>query len=190
MENIDKEVCLLPLTAELLLCLLDILLQLAHGIFEGRPGIIDLIDDEDVLANQVGHLEGAQVEPLGTGHLGAGDLLGITAAEILVEGQTDGLDGDVGVTGTLEERSIRERMLALWISTAAGLCACAQDSSSGHDIPENAGRNVTTTTDSDHEVRVELLEDGVSRLLAQVVHLVVGDIELLGHFRGRRCMNS
>lgn len=60
---------------------------------------------------------------------------------------------------------------------------------SGHDIPENAGRNVTATTDSDHEVRVELLEDGVGRLLAQLVHLVVGDIELLDHFGGRRYMN-
>lgn len=113
MENIDEEVSLLALTAELLLRLLDILLQLAHSIFEGRPSVIDFIDDQDVLANQVGHLEGAQIQPLGTSHLGAGDLLGITAAEILVEGQTDGLDGDVWVTGALEERSIRERMLAL-----------------------------------------------------------------------------
>lgn len=106
MENVDEEVSLLALTAKLLLSLLHILLQLAHGILESCPGVIDLIDDQDVLANQVGHLEGAQVEPLSAGHLGAGDLLGITTAEILVEGETDGLDGDVGVTGALEEGSI------------------------------------------------------------------------------------
>jgi hypothetical protein len=104
-ENVDEEVSLLALTAKLLLRLLDILLQLAHGILESCPGVIDLIDDQDVLANQVGHLEGAQVEPLSAGDLGTWDLLGITAAEILIEGQTDGLDGDVGVTGALEERT-------------------------------------------------------------------------------------
>lgn len=106
MENIDEKVSLLGLTAELLLRLLNILLELAHGILKSCPGVIDLIDDQDVLANQVGHLERAQVQPLSAGDLGAGDLLGITAAEILVERQTDGLDGDVGVTGTLEEGSI------------------------------------------------------------------------------------
>lgn len=112
-ENIDEEVSLLALTAELLLSLLHILLQLAHGILEGCPGVIDLIDDQDVLANQVGHFEGAQVEPLSAGHLGTGDLLGITTAEILIEGQTDGLDGDVGVTGALEEGSIEGERLRL-----------------------------------------------------------------------------
>jgi hypothetical protein len=107
-ENIDEKVSLLALTTELLLRLLNILLELAHGILKSCPGVIDLIDDQDVLANQVGHLERAQVQPLSAGDLGAGDLLGITAAVILVEGQTDSLDGDVGVTGTLEEGSIRQ----------------------------------------------------------------------------------
>jgi hypothetical protein len=105
-KNIDKEVSLLALTAELLLRLLNILLELAHGILESCPGVIDLIDDQDVLANQVGHLERAQVQPLSASDLGAGSFLGITTAEILVEGQTDGLDGDVGFTGALEEGTI------------------------------------------------------------------------------------
>lgn len=103
MQNKDEKVGLLALTTELLLRKLNILLQLANGIFQGSAGVVNLVDDEDVLADQVGHLEGAQVEPLSTGDLGTGDLFGITAAEVLVEGQTDGLDGDVGVTGALEE---------------------------------------------------------------------------------------
>jgi hypothetical protein len=45
---------------------------------------------------------------LGAGDLGAGDLLGIATAEILVEGETDGLDGNVGVAGALEEGSVGE----------------------------------------------------------------------------------
>lgn len=102
-QDKDEEVGLLAFAAELLLGQLDVLLQFADGIFQGGAGVIDLVDDQDVLADQVGHLEGAQVEPLSTGDLGAGDLLGIAAAEVLVEGQTDGLDGDVGVTGALEE---------------------------------------------------------------------------------------
>jgi hypothetical protein len=55
---------------------------------------------------------------------------------------------------------------------------------SGQDIPENAGRDITTTTDGDHQVGVEFLEDSIGRLLAQLVHLVVGDVELLDHFGG------
>jgi hypothetical protein len=109
-QDVNEEVGLLALTAKLLLSDLDILLQLAHGVFKGGAGVVNLVDDEDVLADQVGHLEGAQVEPLCAGDLGTGDLLGIVAAEILVEGETDGLDGDVGVTGALEEGSVRDRV--------------------------------------------------------------------------------
>lgn len=43
--------------------------------------------------------------------------------------------------------------------------------SAGLDLPEDASRDVTTTTDGDHEVRVEILQDGVCRLLAELVHL-------------------
>lgn len=106
MQNKDEEVSLLALTTKLLLSNLDILLQLTDSVFQGGTGVIDLVDNQDVLADQVGHLEGAQVQPLGTGDLGAGDLFGIAATEILVEGQTNGLDGDVGVTGALEEGTI------------------------------------------------------------------------------------
>lgn len=103
MQDEDEEVGLLALAAELLLSNLDVLLQLAHGVLQSCTGVIDFVDDENVLANQVGHLEGAHVKPLCAGDLGAGDLFGIATTEILVEGETDGLDGDVGVTGALEE---------------------------------------------------------------------------------------
>ena len=106
MQHKDEEVGLLSLTAKLLLGKLDILLQLAHSVLESSTGVINLVDNENVLADQVGHLQRAQVQPLCAGHLGARDLLGITATEILVEGQTDGLDRDVGITGALEEGSI------------------------------------------------------------------------------------
>lgn len=108
-QNKDEEVSLLALTTKLLLSQLDILLKLAHSIFQCGTGIIDLVDNEDVLADQVGHLEGAQIKPLGASDLGAGDLFGITTAEVLVEGQANGLNGDVGVTGSLEERTKRSR---------------------------------------------------------------------------------
>jgi hypothetical protein len=41
----------------------------------------------------------------------------------------------------------------------------------GFNIPENASRDVATTANSDHEVGVELLENSLGRLLAQLVHL-------------------
>lgn len=43
----------------------------------------------------------------------------------------------------------------------------------GNDLPENASRDVATTTNGDHEIGVELFEDGVSGLLAQFVHLKI-----------------
>ena len=42
-------------------------------------------------------------------------------------------------------------------------------------IPENAGRDITTTANRDHKVGVELLQNGVRRLLAQFVHLISGE---------------
>jgi hypothetical protein len=97
-KNEDAEGGLLLGAARLLLCLDDILLELADGVLECCPCVIDLVDNENVLANQVGHLEGGKVKPLGTCDLCTGDFdLGVVgAAELLVQGETDGLDGDVG----------------------------------------------------------------------------------------------
>jgi len=107
-QDEDEEVSLLALTTKLLLRQLDILLQFTDSVFQGGTGVIDLVDNQNVLADQVGHLEGAHVQPLSTGDLGTGDFLGITAAEVLVQRETDGLDGNVGVTGALKERPARD----------------------------------------------------------------------------------
>jgi hypothetical protein len=105
-QNKNEEVGLLSLATKLLLSELNILLELADSVLQGCAGIIDLIDDKNVLANQVGHLQRAHVQPLRAGDLGTGDLLGVSAAQILVKGKADSLDGDVGVTGLLEKGSI------------------------------------------------------------------------------------
>lgn len=111
MQNEDKEVSLQVLLfvpkRELILGFLNIVLELLHGVLEGCAGIIDLVDDKNVLANQVGH-RGVHVEPLQASDLGAGDLLDAVCAQLLVEGQTDGLDRDVRLTRSLEEGSVRQ----------------------------------------------------------------------------------
>lgn len=141
MENKDAELGLGRIGSEPLAGLLDILLQLLDGILERRPGVVDLVHDQDTLADEVLHLaEGGEIEPLGAGDLCA-DLLDLAVAEGLVQGETDGLDGDVGRSRLLEER--------------------AQDT----------GRDVAATADGDHELRLELLEDLGSGLLAQLVDL-------------------
>lgn len=103
MQHENKKPRRLVLAPEVLLRGLDILLQLADGILQRGAGIVDLIDDEDILSDEIGHLERAQVQPLRAGDFGAGDLLGVAAAEILVQGKADGLDGDVGLAGAFEE---------------------------------------------------------------------------------------
>lgn len=107
MKYKDEEVGLLSLTAELLLSHLHVLLQLTDRIFQGCPGVIDLVHNEDVLANKIGHLERAEVEPLSPGHLGSGNLFGVTTSQVLIERQADSLNGNVGLAGTLEERASR-----------------------------------------------------------------------------------
>lgn len=165
--------------------LLDILLQLLDGVLEGGAGVVDLIDNQDALADQVGHLaQSGQVEPLGARDLGAGGLdIGIRlGAQGLVQREADGLDGDVGAAGLLEER--------------------AQDAR-GH---------VAAAADGNHQLRLEVGQDLGRGLLAQLVHLcctawlvrgdsiqrssaldetgtthiVVRDVELLDHFGGWR----
>lgn len=106
MNNVDEEVCLLAFTAELLLRNLDILLELADGIFEGRTGIVNFVNNENVLANEVGHFQRAKVQPLCAGNLGSGDFFGVTATQVLVKRQTDGLNGNVRLAGALQERAV------------------------------------------------------------------------------------
>lgn len=162
MEDENSELGLITL-AEGLASGLDILLELLDGVLKGGTGIVDLIDDEDTLANKVLHgTQGSKIEPLGAGDLGTG-LLDDIVTEGLVEGETDGLDGDVGRAGALEERA------------------------------NDTGGDVATTADGDHQLGVECLENGRSDVLAHVVHLLFRrdivraiDHGLLTLCRGRR----
>lgn len=120
---------------------LNVLLELLDGVLEGCSGVVDLINDKDSLSDEVLHLaESGQVEPLCSGDLGAGGL-DFVVAERFVEGETDGLDGDVGSATLLEERS------------------------------EDSSRDVTTTADGDQKLGLEVGEELLSGLLAHLVHL-------------------
>jgi hypothetical protein len=104
-QHKDAKVRLLTLAAQLLHRGLDVLLQLSHRVLERCPRVVHLVNDEHVLADQVGHLEGRQIEPLCAGDFCAGLLDFGVSAELLVEGEADGLDGDVGRVALLEEGS-------------------------------------------------------------------------------------
>lgn len=103
MKHKNEKIGLLVLTSKLLLRGFDVLLELPNCVFQRRPGIIDLIHNQNVLANQVIHFQGAKVQPLCASDLGARDLLSITTTQILVKRQTDGLNRDVRLTGALQE---------------------------------------------------------------------------------------
>ncbi len=81
----------------------------ARGVLQRRAGIVDLVNDQDALADEVVHLtERAEVEPLRTGDLGARLLLDGARGETLVKGQADSLDGMLGLPGFLRnERRMR-----------------------------------------------------------------------------------
>lgn len=148
MQNEDRE-CSLSLNPQPLSRGLDILLKLLNGILKRRPGIIHLIHDQYPLPDQVRHLsQTRQVQPLCPRHL-CSWLLNISRCrgsrcsrrQLLVERQPDGLDGDVGGSGALEEGAQHAR---------------------GH---------VATTADGDHELWVELIEDLWRSFLAKLVDL-------------------
>ena len=141
MQNKDAKLRLGSISTHSLSGNLHILLKLLDSIFQRSSRIIDLVHDQDSLSDQVLHLaKGRQIQPLGAGDLGAGSL-DLVSGQGLVEGQADGLDGDVGLAGLLEERA------------------------------EDAGRDVTATADGNHELGLEVREDPVGRDLAVVVYL-------------------
>lgn len=80
---------------------------------------------------------------------------------MLVEGETDGLDGDVGAAGLLEEGSR--------VVTLASCIFGVQGTRGG--LPQNARRDVASTANGDHEVGLELIEDLLGRLLTELVDL-------------------
>jgi len=82
-------------------------LELAHGILECGARIVNLVDNENIFADEVRHFERGEVEPLGASYFFAGDLdLGVCVgarAEFFVERETDGLNGDVRIAVAFEE---------------------------------------------------------------------------------------
>jgi len=146
MQHEDAEPGLLPTSSGLLCGGRDILLQFLYRILERRPRVVDLVDDEHALANQVGHLERAQVEPLCACDFGAGNLhLAIAVGtKLFIEREADGLDGDVGRARLLEEG--------------------AQDT----------GGDVAAAADGDHEVGGEIGEDARGGILTEFVDLLAG----------------
>jgi len=99
-QHEDRELRGLRTSAGLLCGLGDILLQLLNGVLEGSPGVVNLVHDQDVLSDQVGHLETAKIQPLCPCNFGAGLLnLGV-GTERLVQRKADSLDGDVRGRGS------------------------------------------------------------------------------------------
>lgn len=95
MEHKNKEVRLLRLPTQPLAPLLHVLLELLDRILERRPRVVHLVDDQDILPDQVRHLEGTQVEPLRPRDDCAGLLYWTVFAEVLVQRETDALHGYV-----------------------------------------------------------------------------------------------
>lgn len=84
-EHKDEEVGLLALTTQLLLCCLDVLLKFPDCIFQRRPGVVDLVHDENVLADQGVHLQRAKVQPLCASDLCTWNFFGVAATQVFVK---------------------------------------------------------------------------------------------------------
>jgi len=136
----DGQLGLLGLSAQPLGHVLDILLELSDGVLERGSRVVDLVDDENVLANQVLHLQRRQVQPLRAGDLCA-DFLDLGRAQLLVQRQADGLDGDVRMARLLQKRA------------------------------KDSGGDVTTAADGDDKVWSEGIKNLGSRSLTQLVDL-------------------
>lgn len=111
---------LLTLGTELLRLELEILGELANSVGKSAASVVDLIDDEDVAADE-GGFGRVKVEPLGLDDLGLGGdgglvvlVVGLPDLEVLVEGEADGLDGDVLVVSLLEEGSLHKTGRGCW----------------------------------------------------------------------------
>ena len=86
MQDEDTETSEFGLTTEFGGGNLDVLLEFGDGIFERGASVVDLVDDDDVLAYQVGHLETTQVEPLCACHFGAGRFDDLVVIVVGVDG--------------------------------------------------------------------------------------------------------
>lgn len=147
--------------------ILDILEQLRVSVLEGGPGVIDLVDNKNVFAKQstsilalldlAGALVSADslgVEPLSSHHFVTDLTLG-SARDLLVQAQADGLNGNVTHLGRVERRRLLE------------------------ESAENTSWVESTTTDGDHEIRVELALDPASSLADLDVNFLVSGSEVV-----------
>jgi len=142
MENKNAELGLLA--AKLLARELNILLELLDGVLECGTGVVNLVNDQNTLANEASHLaKGAEVEPLCARNFGPWlfDVGVVGCGQLLVERQAYGLDGNIGVSGALEERS------------------------------QNACRNIAAAANGDHQLGVDFLKELGCSFLAQLVDL-------------------
>ena len=106
MEHEDAKGGLLPFAALLARDGVNVLLQLLDRVLERGARVVDLVDDQDVPADEVRHGQRAQVQPLRARDGLAGLLDAVRLAQVLVEREPDSLDWDVGGAGLLEERPI------------------------------------------------------------------------------------
>lgn len=157
MQHKNRKPRLLPRPPQPLPRSLHILLQLPNGILQRRPRIIHLVHNQHVLPHKITHLQARQIEPLRPRDFCAGlfDGIGVVVVvvggrggggggggrERFVEGEADGLDGDVGAAGAFEEGA------------------------------EDAGGDVAAAADGDHEVGLEGGEDLGGGGLTQFVDL-------------------
>jgi hypothetical protein len=88
--------------------------------------------------------------------------------ELFVEGEADGLDGDVWAVGFLEEGPSLILVCVVTPTLRGYVC-----------IPQDARGDVASTANSDHEVGLELIENLLCRLLAVLVDLCEGSMSVL-----------
>jgi len=107
MNHEDTESSLLVLATASLCRTCNVLFQFFHRILQGCSCIVHLIDNKHVLPDQVRHLQTRQVEPLRSSDFCAWLLdRAIFGAEGLVKGEADGLDGNIGRIGLLQEGTV------------------------------------------------------------------------------------
>lgn len=146
---------------------LDVLFQLPDRVLQRGSGVVHLVHDEDVFAHQIRHFERGKIQPLRAGYLGAGRFGGlgrIARREGFVQGETDGLDRNVGRVGSFEKGSGGRR----WRRSAAGRTVEKRPS---WGAPKYAGRNVTAAADGNYKVRLEVIENAIRGRLAQFMYL-------------------
>lgn len=145
MQHKNRKLRLLP--AKLLPRHRHVLLQLLDRVLERRARVVHLVHNQDPLAHQAAHLaQRAEVQPLRARHRLAGLLDVGIRGKLLVEGEADRLDRDVGAARALEERA------------------------------EDARRHVATAADGDDQLRVERVEELGGGFLAEFVDLGGGGV--------------